>query len=140
MKSDENQPVSLAEARKLINFGGDPQGRALLRELQTREQAKRVQILSRRQGNRTHWRVTLASIRKHAPDLMPAEPKTPVEMLLRETRRYLEAIDVRIEERVAEHVAKRVEPELEKLREEDIKLATTLRDLAATVERYVVSN
>lgn len=131
--NDEHELLTLAVATRRIQFNStDKKGRALRDELLAREKMLKVRIMSRRRHRkRTVLRVTLASIRKHCPDLMPSK----ADELLREARQYLSDIDRRIEDSVANHVTDRCEPRFRRLEADRDKLAETVRDISAKVKQ-----
>jgi hypothetical protein len=139
---NENQPLSLAKAQKAIGFEGDRKGRKLFRELRAREKVLKVTIMVPREGDnreRGGCTVTIAAIRKHAPDLAP----TRTNVLLNEARRYLEEVNIRIDERVAEQCERqyqrRVVPELTRIRKEQEATAEVVSELSFTVSRLATS-
>lgn len=131
---NENHSITLAAAQRAIEFNSDDerQGRLLKEELLAREADLGVRIMTRRKrGKRTYFRVTLANIRKHAPDLMPSK----AESLLKEAREYLSGIDEKIDDRVAEQITRRVQPRISKLERGQEETSATVRDLAARLKR-----
>lgn len=134
----EHKRRTLAEAQRLIEFESeDKQGRALKRELLNREAQLGVKIMTRsRRRSKTTHRVTLAAIRKHCPDLMPSR----ADELLKEARAYLSGIDERIDHRVANQIAARVEPKIRRLERDRDRVAETVRDLSGRVNRLAAAS
>lgn len=130
---NENRSVTLGEAQAAIEFGSvDPQGRMLREELLAREAQIGKPIMTRRQrGKRTTFRVTIAAIRKLAPDLMPSK----ADELLKEAREYLSGINRQIEDKVAEQISERVTPRFEKIERTQERTSATIRDVSISVKR-----
>ena len=122
---NEHEPITIAELQRRIGFRGDREGRRLRRQLELREKSSGATIIIRKPGC---WpRVTLAAVRRYAPDLIPNQLKS-VDTLLRETRRYLESIDEKISNEVAEQIAARVAPELQRIRRDIDEQRRELRE------------
>lgn len=130
---NENRSVSLGEAQGLIEFNSvDGKARLLKEELLAREAQLGVLIMTRRKrGKRTIFRVTIAAIRKHAPDLMPSK----ADELLKEAREYLGGIDQRIDDRVANQITARVEPRFQKIERTQERTAATVRDMSCSIKK-----
>lgn len=132
----DHTPISLGRATKLLGFDGDDQGRALLRELEARERALGVQIVQRGKGPRKiHKRVTIAAIRKYAPDLVPSR----ADKMLLEVQSYLQDIDERVDQRVDERFETlyqhRIAPALLKLQGTQDRMAGELLRVTKVVDR-----
>jgi hypothetical protein len=134
---NEHRILTLAEAQRVIEFNStDTKGRLLREELRGREERTGQAIMTRRKrGKRTTYRVTIAAIRKHAPDLMPSK----ADELLKEARSYLCDIDRRIDDRVAEQITERVEPRFEKLERTVERTAETVRDMSSSFKRLATA-
>lgn len=125
----DNEPMSLQEARKVIRYRRG--WRSLLNNLEAREILHGKPFVTRRRGKRgvTRYTVTVSSLRRHAPDLLPTEIRgegvdtspTVDGMSLRRMRGALHVLDERIEEGCVEVVENRVEPRLERLEAEVFK-------------------
>lgn len=134
---DEHKLRTLGEAQELIEFEStDTKGRLLREELRTRERQLGLTIMSRRKrGKRTTYRVTIAAIRQHCPDLIPSK----ADELLKEARGYLSDIDQRIDDRVAEQITERVNPRFEKLERTVERTAETVRDMSSSLKRLATA-
>lgn len=130
---NEHHRLTLAKAQEVIEFAStDGKGRLLREELMARETQLGHQIMvRRRRGSRTTYRVTIAAIRKHCPDLIPSR----ADELLREARSYLSDIDRRIDDRVAEQITERVNPRFEKIERTVERTAETVRDMSSSLKR-----
>lgn len=133
---NENRSISLSQAQRLIEFNSvDRQGRLLREELIAREAQLGKSIMTRRKrGKQTTFRVTIAAIRKLAPDLMPSK----ADELLKEARGYLSDIDRRIDDRVAEQISERVEPRFARMEQTQLKTSEIVRDTAIGVKRLTL--
>lgn len=135
----ETTPVSLSKAQEIIGFEGDREGRTLLRALEDVERAKGVVLVQRRKRRRrTHYRVTVAAIRLHAPELIPPEGTAT---LLRQAREFLAEHDRRVaelvDERCEQHFERRVMPVVQRLEREQRETARTVLDLSKSMCRGV---
>lgn len=133
---NENKPITLGQATRFLGFDGDDQGRALLRELEARERALRVEIVQRGPGPKNvHKRVTIAAIRQHAPDLVPSR----AERVLLEVTGYLREIDERVDDRVDERFetlyASRIAPVIGQVKATQDRMADRLLDVTKAVAR-----
>lgn len=102
----ENRAVSLRGMQRIIRYHSqDREARALRRELIARERELGQEFLVRLGGTeRTHLRVSLAALRKHAPDLVPRDDRR----LKREIVEYLESERSRTMDLVADEVARQI--------------------------------
>lgn len=127
--------LTLPAMQRLLGMKG-ADGRKLKRLLFAAERRRRCQIMARLGGaRRTDYRVSLAAIRRHLPEILPARERSKVDDLARNFRDYLRGIDVRIDERVSEQIAEQVTPRLEELWARDETVAGSVKDLAKRVDR-----
>lgn len=131
----EHRRMTLAEAQKAIEFEStDTKGRMLREELIARERQLGCKIMTRREyGTRTSFRVTIAAIRKHAPDLMPSK----ADELLREARVYMVDVRRELEDHVAEQIASRCNPRFERIERTQQKTAETVRDMSVSLNQLI---
>lgn len=120
----DSEPLSLDELRPLLRYRRGR--RSLLRQLEAHEVLRGVRFVVRHHGpERTRYSVTLASLRRYAPDLLPPELRDPAvgdvsqtdRTELRRARNQLALLDDKIEEVAIEVVERRVQPQIDKLRE-----------------------
>lgn len=111
----EHEPISLREARKRIGYRRG--WRSLLNALTARELSQGVRFVDRHPGpRRTRYRVTVAAIRTHAPDLVRGDGTNlgttrSVSVEVRQFREALQELDERAADIAADQIVKRVRPE-----------------------------
>lgn len=110
---NDHEPISLPEARKRIGYRKG--WRSLLNYLLARELSAGVHFVDRQRGRRrTRYRVTIAAIRAHCPELVPGEPKasTPDGIEVNKMREALDLLDDKIVDLADERIRRRVEPKI----------------------------
>lgn len=115
---NDHEPISLAEARKHIRYRMG--WRSLLNYLTAKELALGLKFIDRqrqRGRRRTRYRVTLAAIRAHAPEIVPGEPRTPTTggLTVSQFKGALDVLDEKIADVTREELRREIHPRISAL-------------------------
>lgn len=113
----DHEPISIAEVKRRIGYRKG--WRSLLNYLEAKELAGGVKFIARlRSRGRCRYRVTIAGVHAHAPELIKGALQSQPSIQLKQVKEFLASIDGRITFECEEQITKRVTPRISALQTE----------------------